>query len=75
MSLQGRVVEALANTNFRVKLLEVEDTEVIAHIAGRLRKNFIKIIPGDIVTVELSPYDLSKGRITYRQNRREQQSG
>ncbi len=51
--LQGKVVEALANTNFRVKLLDVDDTEVIAHIAGRLRRNFIKIIPGDIVTVEL----------------------
>ncbi len=69
--LQGKVVEALANTNFRVKLLDVDDTEVIAHIAGRLRRNFIKIIPGDIVTVELSPYDLNKGRITYRQNRRD----
>ncbi len=69
--LQGKVVEALSNNNLRVKLLDVDDTEVIAHIAGRLRRNFIKIIPGDIVTVELSPYDLNKGRITYRQNRRD----
>jgi translation initiation factor IF-1 len=62
--VEGRVVEALANTQFRVKL--ANDHEVIAHVAGRMRKNFIRIIPGDTVKVEISPYDLSRGRITFR---------
>ena len=64
IQVQGKVVQALANTQFRVKL----DTghELIAHIAGRIRKNFIRILPGDIVTVAISPYDTSKGRITFR---------
>jgi translation initiation factor IF-1 len=55
----------LANTRFRVQL----DTgvEVMAHVAGRMRKNFIRIVPGDKVRVELSPYDLSKGRIVFRE--------
>ena len=61
---EGRVKEALANTQFRIEL--DNGHEVIAHVAGRMRKNFIRIIPGDTVTVELSPYDLGKGRITYR---------
>ena len=58
-------IEALANTRFRVQL-EGGHT-VIAHVAGRMRKHFIRIVPGDKVRVELSPYDLSKGRITYRE--------
>jgi translation initiation factor IF-1 len=62
--VQGRVTQALANTQFRVKL--DNGLEIIAHIAGKMRKNFIRILPGDIVTVALSPYDLTKGRITYR---------
>ncbi len=64
VQMQGKVIQALANTQFRVKL----DTghEVIAHIAGKMRKHFIRILPGDIVTVAISPYDISKGRITYR---------
>jgi len=62
--MEGRVVEALANTQFRVKL--VNDHEVIAHVAGKMRKNFIRIIPGDVVKVEISPYDLNRGRITFR---------
>ena len=62
--VQGRVTQALANTQFRVKL--DNGHEVIAHIAGKMRKNFIRILPGDIVTVAISPYDLTKGRITYR---------
>ncbi len=62
--VQGKVTEALANTQFRVRLFN--DNEIICVAAGRLRKNFIKIIPGDEVTVELSQYDLSKGRIVYR---------
>jgi translation initiation factor IF-1 len=62
--VQGKVTQALANTQFRVKL--DNGHEVIAHIAGKMRKNFIRILPGDIVTVAVSSYDLSKGRITYR---------
>jgi translation initiation factor IF-1 len=64
IQVEGRVKEALANTQFRVELPNGHD--VIAHVAGRMRKNFIRIIPGDSVTVEISPYDLSKGRIVYR---------
>jgi translation initiation factor IF-1 len=64
IQVEGRVKEALANTQFRVEL--ANGHQVIAHVAGRMRKNFIRIIPGDVVTVELSPYDLSKGRIVYR---------
>lgn len=64
IEVEGRVVEALANTQFRVAL-DVGG-ECIAHIGGKMRKHFIRIIPGDRVKVELSPYDLSRGRITYR---------
>jgi translation initiation factor IF-1 len=62
--VQGKVTQALANTQFRVKLDSGQ--EVIAHIAGKMRKNFIRILPGDVVTVAISVYDLTKGRITYR---------
>ncbi len=65
LEVDGVVTEALANTRFRVKL-ESGHT-VIAHVAGRMRKHFIRIVPGDKVRVELSPYDLTKGRITYRE--------
>ncbi|MBQ1535965.1 MAG: translation initiation factor IF-1 [Ruminococcus sp.] len=62
--LQGTVKEALPNTKFKV---ELENGKIIeAHISGKLRMNFIRILPGDKVTVELSPYDLTKGRITWR---------
>ena len=61
---QGKVTQALANTQFRVKL--ENGHEIVAHIAGRMRKHFIRILPGDTVTVAISPYDLNKGRITYR---------
>jgi translation initiation factor IF-1 len=61
---QGKVTQALANTQFRVKL--DNGHEIVAHIAGKMRKHFIRILPGDVVTVAISPYDLSKGRITYR---------
>ena len=64
IEVEGRVKEALANTQFRVEL-DIGG-EVIAHVAGKMRKNFIRIIPGDRVKVEISPYDLSRGRITYR---------
>ncbi len=56
--------EALPNAMFRVTL--ENDHKIIAHISGKMRKHYIKILPGDKVTVELSPYDLSRGRITYR---------
>ena len=64
IQVQGKVVAALANTQFRVRL--DNGHEIVAHIAGKIRKNFIRILPGDIVTVAISPYDISKGRITYR---------
>ncbi len=63
--VDGIVVAALANTRFRVQL--DTGTEVLAHVAGRMRKNFIRIVPGDKVKVELSPYDLTKGRIVFRE--------
>jgi len=66
LEVEGVVTQALANTRFRVKLDE-GGHEVLAHVAGRMRKHFIRIVPGDRVRVELSPYDLSKGRITYRE--------
>jgi translation initiation factor IF-1 len=62
--LEGTVVETLANTKFRIQI--DSGHIVLAHISGKMRKNYIRIIPGDRVTVELSPYDLSRGRITYR---------
>src|SRR6185369_14185140 len=64
IEVEGRVKEALANTQFRVEL-DIGG-EVIAHVSGKMRKNFIRIIPGDRVKVEISPYDLTRGRITYR---------
>ncbi len=62
--LEGAVTEALPNAVFRVKL--ENEHEVLAHVSGRMRMHFIRILPGDKVTVELSPYDLTKGRIVYR---------
>jgi len=62
--VQGKVTQALANTQFRVKL--DSGHEVVAHIAGKMRKHFIRILPGDVVTVAISPYDTTKGRITFR---------
>lgn len=62
--LEGTVVETLANTKFRV---EIEGGHIVlAHISGKMRRHFIRIIPGDKVTVEVSPYDLTRGRIIYR---------
>ena len=63
--MKGVVSEVLPNTMFRVKL-ENEHT-VIAHISGKMRKHYIRILAGDRVTVEMSPYDLTRGRITYRE--------
>ena len=64
IEMQGVVTEVLPNTVFRVKL--ENDHVVTAHISGKMRKNYIRILNGDKVTVEMSPYDLSKGRITFR---------
>ena len=63
--IEGRIVEALPNTQFTVELQNGH--KILAHIAGRMRKNFIKIVPGDKVTVEITPYDVTKGRIVYRE--------
>ncbi|NLI59027.1 MAG: translation initiation factor IF-1 [Clostridium sp.] len=64
IEVEGRVVEALPNAMFEVEL--DNGHKVLAHISGKLRMNFIRILPGDKVTVELSPYDLTRGRITWR---------
>ncbi len=65
IEVEGEVVKALPNAKFRVEL--ENGHEVLAHISGKMRMHFIKILPGDTVTVELSPYDLSRGRIVYRE--------
>ena len=64
IEMQGKVVETLPNTTFRV---ELENGHIVtAHISGKMRKHYIRILTGDKVTVQLTPYDLTKGRITYR---------
>jgi translation initiation factor IF-1 len=65
LEFPGTVVELLPNATFRVKL-EQGDHEIIAHTAGKMRKNRIRVLAGDKVLVEMTPYDLTKGRITYR---------
>jgi translation initiation factor IF-1 len=64
IEVEGIVTEALPNANFKVKL--ENGHEVLAHISGKLRMHYIKILPGDVVKLELSTYDLTKGRITWR---------
>jgi len=64
IEFEGTVLEALPNAMFRVEL--ENGHEVLAHLSGKMRMHFIRILPGDKVTVEISPYDLSRGRITYR---------
>jgi len=64
IEVEGSVIEALPNAMFQVQL--ENGHKVLAHISGKLRMNFIRILPGDKVTVQLSPYDLSRGRITWR---------
>ncbi len=64
IEVEGTVIEPLPNAMFRVEL--ENGHKVLAHISGKMRMNFIRILPGDKVTVELSPYDLSRGRIVYR---------
>ncbi|MFQ3598057.1 MAG: translation initiation factor IF-1 [Chloroherpetonaceae bacterium] len=64
IELDGVILEALPNASFKVKL--ENNLEILAHVSGKMRMNFIKILPGDRVRVQVSPYDLTKGRITYR---------
>jgi translation initiation factor IF-1 len=64
ITLEAEVTEALPDAKFRVRL--ENDQEILAYVSGKMRKFFIRILPGDKVTVELSPYDLTKGRIIYR---------
>lgn len=64
IEVEGVVIEALPNAMFKVKL--ENDHIVLAHVSGKMRMNFIRILPGDRVTLELTPYDLNRGRITYR---------
>lgn len=64
ITVEGTVLETLPNTMFRVEL--ENGHKILAHISGKMRMHYIKILPGDKVTVEMSPYDLSKGRIVYR---------
>ncbi|MBD3880087.1 MAG: translation initiation factor IF-1 [Selenomonadaceae bacterium] len=64
IEVEGKVLEALPNAMFQVEL--PNGHKVLAHVSGKIRMNFIRILPGDKVTVELTPYDLSRGRITYR---------
>jgi translation initiation factor IF-1 len=64
IQMEGRVIDTLPNTTFKVQLNNGH--VVIAHISGKMRKNYIRILTGDAVTVELTPYDLTKGRIVYR---------
>ena len=64
IEVEGKVEEALPNTTFKVEL--ANGHEVLAHVSGKMRMHYIKILPGDKVKLELSPYDLSRGRITFR---------
>lgn len=64
MQMQGEIIESLPNATFRVKL--ENDHVVLGHISGKMRMHYIRILPGDKVTVELTPYDLTKGRIIFR---------
>ena len=64
IEIEGTILESMPNAMFRVKL--ENDHEILAHISGKIRKNFIRILPGDKVRVEMTPYDLTKGRITFR---------
>ncbi|KRN97809.1 MULTISPECIES: translation initiation factor IF-1 [Levilactobacillus] len=64
IEIEGKVTETLPNAMFRVEL--ENGHEILAHVSGKIRMHYIRILPGDRVTVEMSPYDLSKGRITYR---------
>lgn len=73
IEMEGKIIDALPNTTFRVEL--TNGHVITAHISGRMRKNYIRILTGDTVTVELTPYDLTKGRITYRGKKKPVESG
>lgn len=64
IEIEGKILESMPNAMFRVEL--ENGHEILAHISGKIRKNFIRILPGDKVKVEMTPYDLTKGRITFR---------
>ena len=64
IEIEGMILESMPNAMFKVKL--ENGHEILAHISGKIRKNFIRILPGDKVKVEMTPYDLTKGRITFR---------
>ncbi len=64
IEFEGTIIESMPNAMFKVKL--ENEHEILAHISGKIRKNFIRILPGDRVRVEMTPYDLTKGRITFR---------
>lgn len=66
LTFEAVVTEALPNAMFKVRLPNDQKTEVLAYVSGKMRMNYIRILPGDRVTVEISPYDLSKARITFR---------
>ena len=66
ITVQGVVLELLPNTIFKVELTDMDDTIITAHISGKIRKNKIRILKGDIVEIEMTPYDLTKGRISRR---------
>ena len=65
-TFEALVIEALPNAMFKVQLPNEQKTQVLAYVSGKMRKNYIRILPGDRVTVELSPYDLTRARITFR---------
>jgi translation initiation factor IF-1 len=65
-TMEAIVVEALPNAMFKVRLPNEQKTEVLAYVSGKMRKHYIRILPGDTVTVEMSPYDLTRARITFR---------
>ena len=66
LQVDGEVIDALPNAMFKVKLDMPNEPEIVAHISGKMRMHYIRILPGDKVTVDLSTYDLTRGRITYR---------
>lgn len=68
IKVEGRVIESLPNATFKVELIgeQYADHTIIAHVSGKVRSHHIRILPGDIVDIEMTPYDLTKGRITYR---------
>lgn len=68
IEVEGKVVECLSNATFKVELLDesYQGHTIMAHVSGKVRMNYIRILPGDFVTIEMTPYDLTKGRITYR---------